>query len=95
MHDLAGVGMVEGLASLARNVLQIPNRKSFLAGQHVGNAFSLHVFHCRAEISFDVTRTVEQSDVVAAERLGGIGLREDALHQLRRPLLQQVERDRL
>ena len=45
MHDLVYPRMIECLTSLARDILQVPNRKSLLARQHGGNAAALHIFH--------------------------------------------------
>src|SRR4051812_38541651 len=73
VKDIVKVRVVEALTSLAHDVLQVPDGKSFFAGQHGGNAVALHVLLGGATLAVDLFDSKKLCDVVAAERLGASG----------------------
>ena len=44
MRQITRVRVIEALAGLPRNVLQVPDGKSFFAGEHCSNTVALHIF---------------------------------------------------
>ena len=100
MHNPVRVRVVQPLTGLARNVLQVPDGKSFIAGQHGADAVALHVLHGGAELAFNFFQTIEQRDVVAVERLGAFSFLHNLIDQHRRLVskhlqLDGLQRDRL
>ena len=66
MRHVVRVGMIQPLASLASDVLQIPDREAFSSRQHGGNAVSLHVLHGSTELAIDFFGAEKLSNIVAA-----------------------------
>ena len=48
--------MIEAAADLPSDIEQVPDGKSFFAGQHGGDAVALDVFHGGAELAVDFSR---------------------------------------
>ena len=81
VHDVVRVGVVQALTGLTHDVLQVPDGKSFFAGQHGGDAVALHVLLGGAALAVNFFDAEKLCDVVAAERLGAGGFLQDVLHQ--------------
>src|SRR5713101_1508411 len=89
------VSMVQALTGLAHNVLQVPDGKSFFAGQHGGDAVALHVFHGGAELAIDFFQAIKLRHVVTAERLGALGFLQNVFDQHRSLISQRLQLDGL
>ena len=81
MHNIMGVGVIQSLAGLARDVLQVPYGKALFAGQHGADTVALHVLHGRTKLAVNFFCPVKQRDVVAVERFCACGLVQNVLHQ--------------
>ena len=64
VHDLVRVRVIQSLTGLTGNILQVPDGKPFVAGQHGADAVALYVFHRGAELAPNFFYTVKQGDVV-------------------------------
>ena len=93
VHDFVYMRMIQSLTSLARDVLQVPNRKPLFARQHGGNAVALHIFHGGAQLTVDISCSVKQRNIVATERFAGFCFLVDTLHQRFRLISQQLQID--
>ena len=81
VHRVVHAGVIQALACLACNVLQIPNGKSFSSSQHGSHAVTLHVLHPRAELTINFCCAIGLGNVRAIERLCAFDLFQNALHQ--------------
>src|SRR5207245_8557263 len=81
MKNPFGVSVVESLAGLPCDILQVPNGESFFSGQHGGDAVALHVLQRGAELVLNLVSGIELGDIGAVQDLGGSGFLEDAFHQ--------------
>src|ERR1700677_4207614 len=95
MHEVLGMGVVEALAGLARDVLQVPDGESFFAGQHGSYAVALHIFQRSAENSIDFFGSAESGNIVAVETLAGGGFFQKVFHESGRLLTQRFQFDSL
>ena len=73
--------MVQSLAGLAHDVLQVPDGKTFFAGQHGSDAVALHILHGGATLGIDLFDADKLRDVVTAERRSSGGFLQYVLHQ--------------
>ena len=74
MYESLGVSVVETLAGLTRDVLEIPNGEALFAGQHGGNAVALHIFQRSAENAVHFFSAMNQRNIVTVENLAGFHL---------------------
>src|ERR1700730_18163832 len=81
VHDMVRVRVIQSLTGLTGNILQVPDGKPFVAGQHGADAVALHVLHRGAELPVNFFHTVKQCDVVAVERLAALGFLQNVLDQ--------------
>src|SRR5580692_336850 len=95
MHEVLGMSMIEALAGLSGDVLQVPNGKSFFSSQHGGDAVALHVLKRGAENAAHFFGSVEHGNIVTVENLAGRCFFEKVLHQNRRLLAQRFQFDGL
>src|SRR6185369_1742980 len=72
---------------------QVPNGKSFVAGQHGGNAVALHVFLGGAALVVNHLHAEKLCDVMAAERLGAGGFLQDVVDQYVGLFVQHLQLD--
>src|SRR5437879_9748034 len=77
--NLAVVGMIEPVTRLPANVEQVPDRESFFASQHRGDAVALDIFHGDAKRAVDFARAVDRSDVLTANGFSGFHLFQQRL----------------
>src|SRR5580698_4920885 len=81
MHNILRDRIIEGAAQLPPDIEQIPNRESFFARQHSGNAVALHIFHGGAELAFEYSRAEDRCYVGAAHCLGALSLGQQRLFE--------------
>ncbi len=81
MYNFMPLGVIEGLADLAGDVLQVPDGKSFVARERGCNRVPLHVLRGGQQKLAFVADARQSGNVVAAERLGLFGFLENPLQQ--------------
>jgi hypothetical protein len=81
VEHFMGGSVVKTLATLAGDILKIPDGKSLIACQHRPDAVPLHVFEGGAEHVLDPLGAVQEGNVVAVEDLTGLGLGEDGVYE--------------
>src|ERR1700720_1830194 len=91
VNHVVRVRMVEALASLAHDVLQVPDRKSLVAGEHSGDAVALHVLFGGTALIVNHFHTEKLCDVVATERLGAGSFPQDVVDQNVGPFVQHLQ----
>ena len=94
VKDFVSVGVIQAAADLAADVEQVPDGKSFLAGQHGGDAVALDVLHGGTKLAFDFARAIDGSDVRTAEDLASLGFFEQRLFEIARLLSEGAELNR-
>ncbi len=91
--------MIERVANLAGNILQVPDGEAIVAGQRGGDGVALNVFGGRQKFAVFFADAVKHGNVVAAQRLGLVGFFENASSAARRRLsprsVHHLERNRL
>src|SRR6202007_2266729 len=94
MKDILRSGVIKAAAHLSSYVEQIPDGKSFLAGQHGGDAVALDIFHRRTKLSVDLPGAVNGREVRVAQTLDGLVFFEQAFFQIRRTFAKGRQLDR-
>ena len=90
-HDLRGfermmdhfvtAGMIESLANLAGDVLQVPNGKAIFARESGRNRVALNVFGGGEQLAVFVADSIQSGNVMAAQRLCLFSLVKHAFEQ--------------
>ena len=95
VKNLVGVSVIEAATNLTPDIEQVPDGKSFFAGQHSSDAVALDVFHGGAEPAINFSGAVHGREVGIAEDLGGLGLGQKRLLQFTGGIAKGGELNRL
>src|SRR5207237_10529257 len=89
------ISMIQGDANLAADVQQVPDRETFLPGNHVAEAVAFDVLHGGTELAFDFPRAIKKRDVLAVEHFRVLGFLQNQLNQDSGKIGRQVEANSL
>src|SRR5947209_18821223 len=85
--------MLKTARQLSSDIQKIPDRKSFFARQHRGNAVSLYVLHTGAELAVNDAGSRYIGDVRTTQNLAALSFRQQRLFQRRGALTERVQLD--
>jgi len=91
MHNSMRSQVVERAAQLPADVEKIPDRKSFFARQHGGDAVALHILHGGTELAFDHAGAEDGRNVGAAQCFRALRLSQQRLFERRRALTERAQ----
>jgi hypothetical protein len=83
VNDLMTLGMIKRLANLPRDVLQVPDGKTFVARQCRGDRITLNIFRGRQQQIPLVAYAIKAGDIVAAKGLCALRFFEDQFSSAR------------
>ena len=74
--------VIQRMADLACDILQVPYRKTVFAGESGGDGIALYIFGSCQQLPVFIAHAVQNSNVVAVQRLRPIGFFKNRFDQV-------------